>query len=367
MHKDFVDWHAPLTLSPDAIQPDLWWQGVEQTVEALDHSNAIELVRGSLGLGFSSDKAKDVFWDRFCELDSKLVRSNALHARILCGAVLIQLLETAPRVELADLCGLAVQAASCYRTLNMDGMPPVRRAASEYMQRRSRRLRSLPSLPTQKAVAVVKHDGVAAAFAQNQLPAAAEPLTEALDGLSQSIQSLNEHTVDLADYCACALSIQAEATDALWWVVSSWSDALRQPVSALSAESAAFVLAADLYELTRFPVAPERSTAMLYHVLSRASDPKACATLKSVTETTSREWRDSMQSEVALPVPAAFLPCTCAIQESVRVPHGNDWGPAFQTRLGFAADVNTCALDTSVQFYTEHLLIRAMAEVSKSG
>lgn len=359
MIKHFADWMRLVNVEPSDGLLKTRWGSIEALDKAAPVADVPELVRL-----YRARPASAAFLTRFENAfqgpDTAFsLKSSGAMIQVLAGTALARIMTKGdPR---ADLAALALDATSRWN-LSAQVLQELEIMAQTRLNSRGREVRTVDPNPfgNEEEKALKKAlDGVTAKW--NADPAA---MKEPMDAFTaQVLKALSAINVSFTN----AIRYQREETDVLWWLFGSASRDQRRAFSEIGARAIPLVAAKELGDLTATTPGLPAANAFLQRAIelagTRADAPVALLdAVNALDRALRQEWAQSLNNGRL----ADLSPVSAAVNSSVSVPHDDQWSVSFQTQSGVDPKTPWPTIDLAQQFYSELLLSRKYAALSKS-
>lgn len=366
MYKLFADWYRLAEITPSGEILQKRWEGVEAFLNSIkDDKVPLELVRVFLALKPKNEEFIGKFRQKFIDADPAFPsRDNDAEVRVLAASALADCLEN-KRFSNGFTVAQSLCCYSLFGQKKIDAISELIGIASEFLRQESVEARDVEELAKVKIPVkldqffdeIKKHApgnafGAAWPHIEGLFTALRSSLVSSVNVLSKNLELLEAN-----------LDVQREENDILWWLYGEYSRDLEKKFLEITKPGVSLILAKELADLTLRLPGPNSSRAFLDKGLSVASvDSKSETSIKEAVNSTDRQWRENYVRDVEFGLVSEFCPIHCALEKSIETDGKDDWVPAFQKSI--ALDPNNClsALDVSMQFYLECLLIDSIAE-----
>ncbi len=365
MHKDFADWYRVASIEPSAELLEKRWQAIERVVSSLALRQVLGLARLFNGLGITDAQFVEQYRLAFKEFDSTFaMRENDLELRVLAGATIVCILETAEG-PLGDAAALAT-VSSDYRGLRPRWqLSELTQRARTYLSQRSIKLRTglTAESVTPPKVGIKKlMEALEAAVQTNQATQVGNAVKGVLEALAGGLKDLGTSAAEVTRKQAEALRVQREEANILWWLFAEYSRDLERPMKDLPLPAVCVVAAKELSDLTEVVPGPVAAIGVLDKTL-RTAEPglRESTTLQEAVNSATRDWRTAWASKAEAVRLDNLCPVILAIRKSLETDGPEDWLPAFAKTSGIDVRGAIKPLELAFQAYEESLLARLAA------
>lgn len=363
MHPDFADWYSIAHISPNEVDLQARWAGVEAAVQQATAVDLLDAARLFYGLPLKDVGFLTRFRAPFKTADEKFsMLDGNLELRVLAGASLI--------AEFAD--GWASAAAlllTCgsFRELRAAPVGDIVRLARESLVAESAKLRERRpvELKAQQELATSLGQHVTAARAALKTaadPATVAPIGDAINELSTAITSLTQwaHAQEREQ------SMRREESDVLWWLFAEQSRDLRVPFDQIAFAPASLVVAKEMADLTRSIPAPYAALGFLDKAIRNAKGgaKAAAVTLADAVNSCPEQWRKDAASRREIDAVEDLCPALFALRKVVEAQGKKSWQEVFENVTGLKPTEKLAPRDLAQQAFEEWLLARSIADIA---
>ncbi len=356
MHPDFDQWYATLDLTDDEDLLRKRWEAVSTVSSEANWDDVDTLIRTSYGLRPSQQDKRPRVRTLLKKGDDTFADSgNEREFQILAGASLVALFEADSTIGRAAAMAVMTTSAEGGRTpaVPIDILGYAAAAISKQAEGVRNRKAAQPPVAVPrvdfKASAEKLKEGFTLEVASNAFLLAGEAANKAIRSLHGAFQtSMNGLQAQLV--------AQDEELDMLWWLVGGKSWRLGCDFKDVRGESAPFVLAAELGQLTRQLPGPNSVPALL----ARAGIGTQEYTIPTVVNAVSEDQKELL-AEGRRPS-AVMHPLHFAVDKRLETGEPRAWIASWAATSQLDAERRFRAIDIARQIYREHILLTLMKE-----
>jgi hypothetical protein len=321
MHKQFTAWLRAAGLEPNDETSPKHWKVIEEYVPTTDE--IISLARLFYGYSSQEDTSLDKFGMALQDADTTFsMQDHKPHFSVLAGAELIATIESHQDQKLADLAALCLVCGGAQSARSGLLVPDIPNIAARYIETRTTK-RVSGSVGT------------------------------AEEGAEPQIQELK-----------LELTIVAEETNMLWWLISEYSRDRNQSWKKVGLSATSIIAGKELADLTRIIPGPVAAAAFLNRIVRLSDSAKSAeaVSVKDAIEKVPSEWRQQYGFNAAAGI-EDLAPISNAVKLSLTVAEGDDWSPVFEKGTGMEADSEMLPNALAYQVFLERLLARFSLEI----
>lgn len=355
MHQQFGEWYLRARIKVKEEQLNKRWKGVEGITKQKE-INIPEIVRLYFALPIREDGFIDAFQSIFQKSDQLFpMRKNANELRVLAGAVIANLLDTA-RFKNRNKVALSTICANIEDLRSKPFLPEILDYARKYLLKRSASLRDYDS--KQDSISPEGFKGgdlsaIAAAFTTD-VPSAGNLLVGELNSIISNIDQVITSNTRLNSL----LKLQREEINIHWWLFGEYSNDLGTSISKIEIPAACLVIGKELADLIHILPGPLSAEAFISKMLTNSDqDLPETITLKNAVNSSKREWRTSWIERKEFNKYEDICPVHFAVKKSLETSGPNDWTAAFENLSKLKVNIKIPPLKLALQVYYETLLI----------
>jgi hypothetical protein len=322
MHKQFTTWLRAAGLEPNDETSPKHWKVIDEYVPTANE--IISFARLFCGYSSLGDTSLDKFGMALQDADTTFsMRDHRRLFSVCAGAELIATIERDQDKEPADLGALCLVCGGAQSTRSGLPVPEIPNIAARYIETRT-----------------AKRVSCSAGTAEE---GSADPMIGKLQ---------------------CELTIVAEETNMLWWLVSEYSRDRNEQWKKIGLSGTSIIAGKELADLTRIIPGPVAAAAFLDRIVRLSDSAKSAKAIsvKSAIENVPREWRQQFGFDVAAGI-EDLAPISNAVKLSLTVVEGGDWSPVFEKGTGLEAGSKMRPNVLAYQVFLECLLARLSREV----
>jgi hypothetical protein len=363
VHSEFADWYRIASVDVAEVDLKARWAAVEKAVEGFSTDDLLDASRVFYGLAPKATDFDERFRRYFKDADDKFrMLDNGTEVRVLCGAVLVGLLDIG-----GDWTNAAALAATCpsFQGARASAVGDIVRVARERLASNSALLRHGAAAPTLSA-GLVKNLGqhianLLAAIKANTSLSPVHPQFE------QALESLSDGVSQLADWAVSeqkARVLRQEETNVLWWVFGGYSRDLHVPFSDIKAPAAIMIAGKEMADLSGTIPGPYSARAFLDKQI-RESVGRDTTTLAEVINACPAEWRNSVSAKPDIQPVEDLCPTLFALRKATETSGKKTWTKVFESVTALSSTERRNPIDLAEQTFQEWLFARAIAQLNE--
>lgn len=354
MHRNFAAWYNTLQKDLNAERLSARWNAVVKLAAECDNVQAPEFIKV-----FYSRPTRSDFLDHVREVirnadPTYVMKDDAIELSVISAAVIAQVLGSEPSTTADALAGM-IWTMEFGNRWN-ERITDIVEESSLYINREAIRVRESGRIPPfdwngdkWKELLSAVNTSVASGDLQQ--------LAAAVIGVFNKVATGMRATAVLAEEVPLQQTRYQEKSDMLWWLITERAISVESNFESLKPGASSFILARDLWSLTRLQPAPIAVPALLKKVL----DHKKSISLGQAIDSIDLDWRCRWLSEITFSqnVPE-ICPCLCAVCKSVEAGGRPEWRVASRNVSGLDPESRVQPWRLAHQVYRELEVIKCL-------
>jgi hypothetical protein len=347
MHRNFAAWYSIVSPDLNAVRLDARWKAVVEIAKKCNKAYVPDLVRT-----FYSRPAEAAFVEALRvairDADKTYIMNNdRVELAVISGAAIAHTLEGVPSAD-SDALALSILSME-FGERWTERLPDIVDEAAAYLNKESVRVRENQTLVAEtwdsnewkQLLAGLSAKGVAGDVAG---------LATGLDQILTRIGTALQVTPTLSGKLQEVQDRYQEKSDMLWWLITEHAISTDSRFADLKAGEVSFVLARDLWTLTRLQPGPLAAPALLKKLLGTKKLIAVGQAIDSLDLTWRQQWSKEISESQKL---GEVCPCLYSLCKSVEAGGTPDWRAACRNVTGLDPELRVQPWRLAHQIYRE--------------